>query len=1457
MKVILLRQRLVLLSVLLLSPFFSFSQQSRLIIPFGHQKGIRQSLFSHDNKMLITAGDKLTIVYDVRTGHPLSYMMGGKPSISAKDDYIATTIDTLVMIWSLSTGTIVNSLTTAAPVARLEFNPENNLLLIEQSAGIVSIWDIAKKQAEHDFGSDEKKENCKECNASNCHVIGGWFTPGGDSVKVVYNQLLKTFAIGNYNASNYVCLKRPAKADHQVTTTILNDHIVRQNNDEEAWCFDQNGVYRRTWTYKKKTDFTKLTSGNLFTKETEYISPAFNYALTYNARSIHVWDMVADSGKIYEVLGGMIKKMTFNKAGTHVLVEYLNEPPRVLLASNFSTMATFNQAIYEGLPTYVYKTKTAEDIEKTTAAFDSIEIKMAPNSKGEELLNKTIGLPTKRQLMAQGVTMFQDDMKNISTNSGEIVNLANNRTICKIESLIKQTGSMKLSPDGKIMLLNTGKLLSLYSIPYAKILLNIKCTSPYHAFSPDSRWMVQYVPGKTVSICIINITTGDVKSVPVTIKTNTPTFAYSPDSKQVTLSAAEGGYVAIDLARHELIKPAVANISYYASPNGEQYGLVNTKEHTVQLFNAKGNYTFKPGSGTDYRITFSKASNAVAVWTNQQLIYIRDLEKINDTLVFADKGVNISKVNMSANGKYISMQMADGTLAMLNTANKDLSFGLATAEKKDFNVAESFRSMMTGNIDDLISTKERAQFSTTGDSVMVCEADSAVIYSCATGERLNAFKADGQIKYFSFSNNLLVAYHYGQLKFYHLFDKEEWFSMVPFMSGETVFMTPNGLYSGNKSVTRHLGYMSGTKALSYKQLDFSNNRPDSVLRTLGNKDVKYLAIYDSSVALRRRREGWGNAKNVSFEQAPAVVINNEKTINGEVKQKDLPLQLSVNGKADKLAIFINGNPLNGSKGIKLLRKDTTIHLTLTEGNNNIEISAFDANGREGYRQPLYVTYAPDTAVKKNIYFIGIGAAQYKTPGMNLSYAKNDVTDVLDSLQEHYGNRVIAQTFFDNQATLANLKSLRGKLLTTNPDDIVIVYYSGHGKIEKQKAAAYFGTYDMDFDSPSKNGIAISDFNELLDNIPSRNKVVFLDACHSGEINKNAWTSKQPNTSGPQVAMVEDSLAEVPEAGASDPFDVMLDMFTDLYQGNGTNIVVASKGLEKAKECNEVKHGIFTYAVLQGITQLTADVDSNAMLTIGELQNYVVRNVVFFSKICNPRQVQRASTRKENEFNDWVVIKNDDGGLVRRSVIHETKEKLNLVTGYGIYRDVNKKKTKFLDKDTPPEEKLDIAKKAVGTAWGKLGIGKKGDVDVLKKYQGQSKHPSAVPLVTEAHYTVSYELVQDDKVIFDIFCSGLIPSIQADIDSNGMVDPCKDKVFQQVAGGNELSAQYLVNTAQCIGQTSAGKVLSTGDEYLFIIPLSELGRYVNFVFHSNNMKEVHYFPKQEEENVLKTTLKMEL
>jgi len=1462
MKVSKVKQSLILFLLLLPLSFFASAQTTsikpRLIIPFGHQEGIRRSLFTHDNQLIITSDERITIISDVRSGKPLFYLNGKNPSINSNDRYVSTVMDTLVMFWDLKSGELVNSVVVDGKAVGAAFNPHNDLLLIESGTGgdindpetwyyNVSIWDPAKSQVLHVFRSvvrngEEKGRDCNECEGDVCPIRKAWFNSAGDSVRLVYKNLIKSYSLTNYNSPRRVCLNRSGNVPAGGLVKILNDRTIEIYDEGAADCFDEFGRLVASWTLRPGSKSPLI-------KEFECISPAYNYQATYTSHRITLRDLKAKTApRFFEVQGGDLKKLTFNEEGAYVLAEYLDEAPRMLKTTTLSESSLLAEKDYKGLPIYVYETRTVPDAAEATMFFDSIEAKMPKLPGVLGTAGDMMGINDPFKQVHEGVASFKNDVNSSYTNSGEIVNLSNNRTISKIQSLIKLSGDVKLSPDQKLLFLNTGKIISIYSIPYAKILINLKGKYTDNVFSPDSRWLVQFQ--LTGNANIVNLVSGKVKALTFTMgKPEHSSISFSADSKYAIINTNDASVV-LDVAKGVLLKQS-SELGWFLSGDGERYGMVNRAENTVGLYQRKdsaklfsidlGPKARKKDSKQpfNYQISFAARSNALAIWNERRIIFIKNYKNAADTAMFDSEGyIGIKRVILSPNGSHMNVQLSNGMSIVYTIANKQ-AFPVAGPE--DNNVFNgSFRSIFSGNIEALLGGREMVQFSETGDSVMACRGDSAVIYSCANGERLKSFKANGETKYFNFKGGLLVSYFYGQLKFSRITDQQEWFSMLPFNNDETVFLLPDGTYFGNKSVTRHLGYLSDARSLSYKQFDLNSNRPDIVMRALGNTDRNYLTFYDSTLAIRRLREGVKNGKGISFDKAPEVIISNEKEVKGELKDKNLALNLKIKGSdqyPDRLAVFINGNPMGGSAGIRLSHRsysmDTTIRLTLTEGNNMIEVSVFDVAGVESYRQPLYVQYAPDSAVPKNVFFAGIGAAKYNDAGQNLTWAGKDIRDVLDSLRRHYGNHLQIDTLFNNRVTIENLRKLRGKFLTSKPDDIVIVYYSGHGVIDIKKAEAFFGTYDMDFKNPSKRGISLKDFNELMENIPSRNKAVFLDACHSGELNKDAWT----NGGGDDMA----------DPGATDPFDIALELYTDLNQGNGSNIIVAARGLEAAKECNEIQHGIFTYAVLNGITNMAADADTNKVLSIGELQNYVTRNVMIFSRICDSASVQRAATRKENEYNDWAVYGFGSAAYRKKTMIHETHEDTS------VYKQARTTLEDFGKIKRPGSWKDTAAMGQGGRVFGSLLergkwlLGKKDNARILQDYQKKKEHRKAKLLVKESDYTVAYEVI-DDKIIFDISCTGSIPSIRVDVNGNGNADTCMDRIYKQDEVSGNLSVAFVADAMQkssCVA-SSDGAVLVAGDQHLFLIPVSELTNAkkcsVNFSFYNTGSRENVDYPK---------------
>lgn len=1443
------------------------SGQPRLNIPFGHQLGIRESHFSSNNELLITTDESMTIMWDVRSGKNLYTLNGTYAVINASDQLIATAMDTLIMIWSAGSGGLMRSLVLPAEVTRLEFSPVNDWLLIEMvpqgekegnNNGYrhVALWNTQSTTLQHTFkepvGSN-KKEKCATCTGGNCMPYGGWFTNKGDSIRVVFDGLLQTYASNNYQTARNTCLTKPEMAGNPSSVKVLDGHVVKMQDEQSAWCFNENGTLLGMWPVSR----SQATS--IYNVQ-ECISPAYNYHAIYNSNRVYLNNIDKKTSRQYAVKKGQVKKLTFNEAGTHVLVEYLNEPPRLLLAESFSEPVTLSKDDYKGLPTYVLETKTDPEAGIFNNMFDSVSVKLPKSMK---LVKKAFGVDV--NAMVQNVyTEMNNDLLRSFTNSGEVYNLAANHPVSKIQSLIKLSGDIKMSPDGKYMLLNTGKILSLYSIPDATILMNLRAMYQANVFSPDSRYLVQFCAG--VRANIIDLVNNKIDSVPLKLPvTAYCNIVFTPDNKKAILNVLEGGYAILDLDTRKIDRQ-VPEENLFVSADGSRYSVINQKKHIIRIYNSKdsslvadlpvkaGNNQQRMAYGEGYNMQFAGRSNGVAVWGHGKLMYVPDLARPADTIPFGNiELTSVSRISISPNGQYLAIEGGggDGGAVIVNTQDPKKNFDAVIHQQADmegmsFRMGAMMRDAMGGYLAGILGSREMVQFSSTGDSVWVSEGDSIAVFACASGQKLYGAKVPGEIKYYKATGNLLLGYYYGQLKMYRLNNRKEWFSMIPFKNGETVFLLPEGIYKGSKAAARQLSYVYDAKALSYKQFDYNNNRPDKVLRALGNTDVKKLAIYDSTLAMRRRREGLRDV-SIDNDRAPLLSITNIKAIEGDVTQPELPLQLQITRTTrplDSLALYVNGNPMGGPKGIKLSRGkttiDTTVKVILTPGPNTIEVSVFDTDRQESYRQPLYVHFK-DTSMVGKVYFAGIAAAKYQK-GKSLTYAIKDIMDVHDSLKKQYGSRLIVDTLFNSQVTREKVLALRSRYEQTKPEDIVIVYYSGHGCLTPKMSEAFFATYDMNFEDASKRGLSLGHFNGLLDYIPARNKVIFLDACHSGEVRQDLKNAKMLGYN------------EI------DPFDLVLELYTDHYQGNGTNIVVAAHGLEKAKECESLGHGVFTSTVISGLSQMTADADSNAVLTITELHNYVTSNMYFFSAQCEASKVQRAAVRKENEYNDWAVLYSGKNAYGAKAGLYQVQDEISWSEKYqkvtrvlSTVNSLRQKPTlgglKGLWQAGKEELQKKRSKKNDGTAW-------------LEAYQ-KNAHPAAKPLIEDKSfpYTVKWEIVKikkDEFIVFDINCIDMLPVIRIDMDHNNLVDACTDKEYKAGDDG-EIYAGYL-SSGGCSALKTEAVIYSAGTQHLFRIPLSEItgskgkGK-VNLRFYKPQQNDPVTFPVVTDQNALEKTVEI--
>ncbi len=468
-------------------------------------------------------------------------------------------------------------------------------------------------------------------------------------------------------------------------------------------------------------------------------------------------------------------------------------------------------------------------------------------------------------------------------------------------------------------------------------------------------------------------------------------------------------------------------------------------------------------------------------------------------------------------------------------------------------------------------------------------------------------------------------------------------TIILFDSTDYINQLWNGYYQVTPNAAKLLNYLTNdSKLISFEQLDVKYNRPDIVLRAMGNKDSLLIASYYNAYIKRIKKLGIDTTAFRDDYNIPEADLSNKDGI--AAVQTNNKLTVHINGSdskylLDRFNCWINEVPLFGMKGIRIrnqnkFKLDTIITIILSEGDNRIETSVTNINGIESYRKPLLVKYVPEKAEDAKVYFIGVGINEFADSNYNLKWCVQDIRDMIRSMRLKYGDKlVIIDTLFNEKATRTNIRNLKRKLFYTGVNDKVIFSYSGHGLLSKDYDY-YISSYTVNFSNPEEGGIPYDEIENMLDSIPARKKILFLDACNSGEVDKEemnkiqsasaglAKNSTTVNTSSRGVVVTSTSTEA--RVGLQNSFDLMQSLFVNVGKGTGTVIIAASGGVQFAQERSELGHGVFTYSVIEAMKKFPE-------IKISNLKKYIGNRVLELTN-----GLQKPTTRNETIAVDWNV-----------------------------------------------------------------------------------------------------------------------------------------------------------------------------------------------------------------------------
>jgi uncharacterized caspase-like protein len=272
---------------------------------------------------------------------------------------------------------------------------------------------------------------------------------------------------------------------------------------------------------------------------------------------------------------------------------------------------------------------------------------------------------------------------------------------------------------------------------------------------------------------------------------------------------------------------------------------------------------------------------------------------------------------------------------------------------------------------------------------------------------------------------------------------------------------------------------------------------------------------------------------------------------------------------------------------------------------------------------------PPDLFKEVVYFVGIGIDQFKDTSYNLNYSVKDIRDLSAKLKLKFGDNIIIDTLFNQNVTVSNFKVLKQRLLQTTVNDKVIISYSGHGLLSKDYDY-FLSTYSINFDNPAENGLPYDELENLLDSIPARKKLMLIDACHSGEVDKEEFQQVTINQADLAKNHVVSRGKPLPAAsgpkklGLRNSFELMQNLFVNVGKSTGATIISAAAGTEFAQENGNLKNGVFTYCIMEAM-------DKYPTMKVSELKKTVGARVQELTK-----GMQKPTSRNEAIAVDWNV-----------------------------------------------------------------------------------------------------------------------------------------------------------------------------------------------------------------------------
>jgi WD40 repeat protein len=427
-----------------------------------------------------------------------------------------------------------------------------------------------------------------------------------------------------------------------------------------------------------------------------------------------------------------------------------------------------------------------------------------------------------------------------------------------------------------------------------------------------------------------------------------------------------------------------------------------------------------------------------------------------------------------------------------------------------------------------------------------------------------------------------------EVKIYEIPTGELALTVRAFDDGNWIAYSPEGYYqaSSNKVFGR-VGWRVGTMVYDFERFYDRYFKPDLIRQVFGS--AKSQTKSPNTLA-----KGFAVPPEVTISTPEKAKSTISETIALTVKATDQ------GGGINDVRLYQNGKRLSEKqRGVVQPKENSvTFNVSLLSGKNVFRATAYSDDQTES--EPFELTIERKAPVgKSDLYILAVGINVYKNTKYNLNYAGADAQS-LSAAIEKKGQGVFGKVYktllTDGLATREGIeKAFKDIADKAKPQDSFVFFYAGHGIMIESDLDANTMFYLVPHDVTqittvgggelAQKGISAELLRDWTTQIKAGKQLMMLDACQSG---------------GAIKAFSERGLAE--EKAIS-----------QLARSAGIVVLTATGTEQQAIEFKRLGHGVFTYALLQGLDGEADGSPADRVITVSEIETFLDRKVPELTK----------------------------------------------------------------------------------------------------------------------------------------------------------------------------------------------------------------------------------------------------